>query len=367
MLEATSIASGASGKAGGLLAKWAYPSSIVPLSFRLHSELAAEHDGAAQWGYRMVGCGSIELEGRKERDLEATATDGVSLEKLFAAPKKGTKVRSLPEDLDWVVPELVRAYEPMAASGETAQVHPYRFTMSMMRLAEEAGAKVVLGRATQIQYSAAAAADGGRATGVTYLDKETKAEHTLLATHVVITAGPWTARVLPSAPIQGQRAHSITITPAKPVSAYCLFTEITTAGSGRSMSRAAPEMYARPNNEVYICGEGDREVALPETAADVMVDQERCEALVKHSASVSDHLRYGEVTVRQACYLPVVSGGGNGPLIGETGTNGLLLAAGHTCWGINNGPATGKIMSEFVFDGKATSANVKSLDPRNYM
>lgn len=59
LLEATSIAAGASGKAGGLLALWAYPTCLVPLSYRLHKELAAEHNGAERWGYRRLGCGSL--------------------------------------------------------------------------------------------------------------------------------------------------------------------------------------------------------------------------------------------------------------------------------------------------------------------
>ena len=41
-----------------------------------------------------------------------------------------------------------------------------------------------------------------------------------------------------------------------------------------------------------------------------------------------------------------------------------MLAAGHTCWGIQNGPGTGKLVGEFVFDGEAKSAKVKGLDPR---
>lgn len=40
LLEATTIAGGASGKAGGLLALWAYPNCIVPLSYRLHKEVS---------------------------------------------------------------------------------------------------------------------------------------------------------------------------------------------------------------------------------------------------------------------------------------------------------------------------------------
>lgn len=38
--------------------------------------------------------------------------------------------------------------------------------------------------------------------------------------------------------------------------------------------------------------------------------------------------------------------------------------AGHTCWGIQNGPATGLLISEFVFDGAVKSAKIDSLDPR---
>ena len=45
----------------------------------------------------------------------------------------------------------------------------------------------------------------------------------------------------------------------------------------------------------------------------------------------------------------------------------MFMAAGHTCWGIQNGPATGKIMSEYVLDGKVSSVeNVEGLDPRKF-
>lgn len=65
ILEATGIASAASGKAGGLLALWAYPSNIVPLSYQLHAELAAEHNGAERWGYRKLHCGSLSAQGSR--------------------------------------------------------------------------------------------------------------------------------------------------------------------------------------------------------------------------------------------------------------------------------------------------------------
>ena len=107
----------------------------------------------------------------------------------------------------------------------------------------------------------------------------------------------------------------------------------------------------------------DHLVPLPSSTADVVVDDARCQDIVDYCASFSDEMRDGTVLVRQACYLPLVETGG-GPLVGKTNTKGVYLAAGHTCWGIQNGPGTGMVMSEFVFDGSASSANVTSLDPR---
>lgn len=113
-------------------------------------------------------------------------------------------------------------------------------------------------------------------------------------------------------------------------------------------------------------GEGDSLVPLPDTADQVVVDQDRCQDIIDYVGSISTPLHEGEVTARQACYLPSVRTGG-GPLIGATGIKGLFMATGHTCWGIQNSCATGKIMSEFVFEGRAKSANVGSLDPRRVL
>ena len=126
-----------------------------------------------------------------------------------------------------------------------------------------------------------------------------------------------------------------------------------------------PEIYSRPNNEVYVCGSGDNVVPLPENTDAVEVSRQDCQNIVDAVASISDELGNGIVTSRRACYLPVINvGGSGGPLIGETGVPGLLLAAGHSCWGIHNAPATGKLISEIIFDGEATSADIRSLDPR---
>lgn len=422
VIEATRIAGGASGKAGGLLAVWAYPSNIVPLSFKLHQDLAHEHGGEDNWGYRKVSCGNLEASGRARRELERLGGQtGMSLGKRSGEKGKkatgGGKI-ALPKDLDWIMPDLVKGYEKMGGNKETAQVHPYQFTTAMARLAQERGAKVIIGSVTDINYTEASPtpppitppseansyltsppspalssvslnsfssshSTRRRVTSVTYIDRETNEPHTIPSTTTILAAGPWTSKLYPSAPISGLRAHSVTITPASPVSAYALFTEITIPPapsslsgqlsrhhSSRSIQTApvSPEIYSRPNNEIYVCGEGDMEVEVPETTADVEIDETRCDDLIAQVSSISDHIRLGRVTRKQACYLPILNvGGSGGPLIGETGTEGLMMATGHSCWGINNAPATGKLISEMVFDGKATSADIRQLDPRRIL
>lgn len=351
LLEASKIAGGASGKAGGLLALWAYPSSIVPLSYKLHAELAAEHDGAERWGYRKVHCGQIDCVGRpirtrprvagKDGEMDGqngSVSDSVSLQKRSKEALGKLRAAGVPADLDWVDAESLRLYDEMGDPSTTAQVHPYQFTTSMAALAQEKGAEIKEGASVKsINYSA----DGKAVKSVTYTDtlNGDKTE-TIEVSDVIVAAGPWTRSVLPEAPISALRAHSVTIRPSRPVSAYALFTQIKLPSNfegkgknGRGSQIVTPEIYARPKNEVYACGEGDHLVPLPPTSAAVQVDESRCQDIVDYVASISDELRDGEVTARQACYLPNVNASGSGgPLIGKTGVKGLILASGHTCW-----------------------------------
>ncbi|OQD75592.1 hypothetical protein PENDEC_c006G05585 [Penicillium decumbens] len=365
LLEASDIAGGASGKAGGLLAQWAYPSNIVGLSFALHAELAKEHDGKNRWGYRETNCGQVVIKGRAMTEKTEKKEGGESLQKRSAAAISKLKSARIPQDLDWIEPDLMRAYESMSGPGETAQVHPYLFTTSMAKLAQEKGAEIILAQVTDI------ARPKGKVESVTYTEKASGESRTIPASDVIVAAGPWTKAVLPEAPISAMRAHSVVIRPTRPVSAYALFTNIEVPAnfSPAKKSRptvATPEIYARPDDTVYACGEGDKEVPLPKTSAEVEVNPTYIQDIIDQVGSVSNVLRDGQVTARQACYLPNCTGPG-GPLVGLTHDKGLYIASGHTCWGIQNGPGTGKVMSEFVFEGKAKSANIGSLDPRNLL
>ena len=111
LLEATKIAGGASGKAGGLLALWAYPNCIVPLSYRLHYELAEKHGGAERWGYRAVHCGQIDMRGvlLKSNGLSEAKADSVSLQKRTQQVIGMLRAAGVPKDLDWVAAEGIKS------------------------------------------------------------------------------------------------------------------------------------------------------------------------------------------------------------------------------------------------------------------
>lgn len=430
IIESKRVAGGASGKAGGLLALWAFPQQIVPLSFNLHQELATKYNGEKEWGYRRLTTVSLEgdLTQVTEEDLEndfddeeedpeqehngegeeggeevtngekkngnssstplssssSTSTSTTSSSSSDSKPaKKYTKrqdqsrsrrsTRSeskLPKDLNWINSSLIDSCSELGGTDTTAQVHPYKFTNFILKKAVElskGSIELILGKVKEIEYSI----ESGSATGVKYEPTSIKDSDNvkdniieLSGDQIVMTVGPWTSKILPDCPISGLRAHSITVAPFKdqPVSPYAIFTEF----KKDSTSYISPEIYAR-QDEVYICGEGDSAVDVPETTDDVEVVTAKCDDLFDEVSKFSPNLRKGRILKRQACYLPVLEvPTSSGPLIGETNVNNLYLCSGHSCWGINNAPGSGKIMSELLLDGKAKSARISSLDPSLY-
>ncbi|KAG6078076.1 hypothetical protein E4U16_001849 [Claviceps sp. LM84 group G4] len=386
LLEAgASLASGASGKAGGLLALWAYPACIVPLSYELHATLAAEHDGPRKWGYRKLKCGSIEAVvssqtlGRMRQPQQHD--EGKAWEKLpkqDAAAQDKLEEGVLPKDLDWVNRDLVTNWAEMGSPGttETAQAHPLHFTTAIGQLAQQAGVQMRMNcRVNKI----VTLTSSSKKHKIEYLDRNTSETKELVdVTDVIVTAGPWTGRLLPRSKVEGLRAHSVVF--EADVSPYAIFTEIQLPSDfvpehraklqqkRMHKNRVDPEIYARPFGEAYACGEPDVAIPLPDTVDEVQCDEAQCDDIISYIKILSPVLGSAPIKTKQACYLPrhMRFGQESGPLIGPTSVEGLWVAAGHTCWGIQNGPATGKLMSEYIFDGAATSANIEKLDPRRF-
>ncbi|KAK8124263.1 uncharacterized protein PG998_000022 [Apiospora kogelbergensis] len=387
------IAGGASGKAGGLLALWAFPQNIVPLSFRLHDELAKEHGGDTKWGYRRCYASQVDCSARLPpgftggKDEDMTAADNAQsrdgneegaskgLHKDHKKSAKALKRLGAPEDLDWLDAE--KSLGGVRKHGD-ARKHG-------------AGAPrtVHAGYGPDGRGPGRQDRDGRQGHG--HQQKQRRQERrqrrlregreSRVAAHDRLRRGGWAVDVqlLPRIPVTASRAHSVVIKTPRTVSPYALFTAINlpsgfpsptpedrpgsttqTRQALRRMQIVEPEIYARPDGTAYACGPTDQTAPLPATNAEVEVDEARCRDILDQVGSISDDLgRDGRVLARQACYLPQ-----GGPFIGEVGgTQGLTVAAGHTCWGIQNAPGTGKLISEIVLEGVAKSAKLGGCDP----
>ena len=278
---------------------WAYPTCLVPLSYRLHRELAAEHNGAERWGYRRLGCGSLaaivkanDLQPRVSDHPPALAGNGTNGELPIQSTVSGDTTKDweklpkqdgraadllqdspLPPDLDWIDGRLVHHYEEMGTPGstETSQVHPFYFTNAMADLAKEKGADIRLrAKVTKIHDTRIAGVHS-----VSYEDRDTGESHTITqVTDVIVAAGPWTGKLIPRTRVEGLRAHSVVF--EADVSPYAVFTDIQLptdyvpdhrASQGqkrRHRGNVDPEIYARPFGEVYACGKGHHTLSAKE-------------------------------------------------------------------------------------------------------
>lgn len=355
LIEAVSPACSASGKAGGLLSNTAFPQSLGPLSFKLHAQLAKEFDGENTWGYRRLSTVSI-----------------------IGSDKPNVKTTPLPDELGWLKPNFVEAINYIGGPEDFAQVHPYYLTNFMIDHLKDLGVLTFIsgkvtdllanknGECIGVQYvpsnnsytanpSAYRPANGNANTTppTTYGESQR-----LLGDTVIVAAGPWTTRLINECPIVGIKVPSITVKPTAPVGPYALFTDLDLEKAGR----VTPEVYPR-KDEIYICGESSDD-PLPETADLITVDDRYADAIFSYGSALSTRISHGSINVKQACYLPVVdSPYTSGPFVGRTNVRNLMVASGHTCWGINNAPATGLLLAEILFEGRAHTVNARGLTP----
>ncbi|KAB8290558.1 hypothetical protein EYC80_010983 [Monilinia laxa] len=365
ILEATEIAGGSSGKAGGLLASWATPSCLAPLSFKLHAELAEKYNGILEWGYRRVHCADITYR-TQNKPLVSKSID----------------ITKIP---DWVDKAGIEEFTEIGRSENTAQVHPKHLTRYLLHLAEVEGVDLVIGSATSINYSLGKSA----VDSVSYIQDGTSKQ--IDATDVIIAAGPWSSTLDPRIPVYGVRSHSIIIKPSKPLSPYVLFPifdppffknstqyrdEDDMEWKNKETIIDNIEVYPRPgfhfgSEEVYVCGPNDYP-PLPETTDEVQLDSNMIVGIKDAASSISLAIANGEFMLGQACFRPQVrkhaEGEAIGPIVGGVpGVTGLWVATGHDEWGVQNSQGTGKILAGMVMRDELEGVDVKALDPRNFI
>ncbi|XP_074578506.1 D-amino-acid oxidase [Curcuma longa] len=342
VVEKSSVACAASGKAGGFLAlDWCDSSPLGGLaraSFHLHRSLAVALDGPTSYGYRPLDTLSLTL-----LSSASSASD--------AAPSI-----SLPR---WVDGPRARPPRTIGTTETTAQVHPQLFTRTLISVAaSKHGVEVVIAEAERVEV------EDGRVVGV----KLKGGDGRVIPTDTVVLAlGPWSNRspILSSLfNVSALKAHSIVLRPKAPdaITPHALFLSYQPTPGAKTLD---PEVYPRPTGEVYICGMS-KEAEVPEDPEEIHGESESISMLHEIAGTVSSHLRDGEVVAEQACFLPCTDDGL--PVIGEIpGIKGCYVATGHSCWGILNGPATGASLAELILDGNSTIADLKPFSPSRFL
>ena len=324
VVERSGVACAASGKSGGFLAlDWCDGSPLEPLaraSFALHAELARQI--RTDYGYRRMETFMMAAHERR------TVAGGHRVEAPHWLDGAGVVTSAL------------------GSTETTAQVHPARFTTALLDAARELGSTLRISVVDDVVLR------DGAARGVSVEGE------TIEADAVVLAMGPWTGRVarrlLPR--VHGLKGHSVTLAVAD-VPAHALFIDYRTA-DGR---RLEPEIFPRPDGEVYVCGMADP-APLPDSPEAVEVNEASCAILARAAGRVSTALAGARITRQQACYRPVTDDGL--PLIGRIpGVAGAYVATGHGPWGMLNAPATGLALAELITEGAASLIDLRAFDP----
>lgn len=327
VVERCGVACAASGKSGGFLAlDWCDGSPLGALarrSFALHAELAQTL--GIDYGYRRLTTLAVTTRAHGHRGAPPGAAE-----------------------LSWLDGSGA-AYAVLGTPTTTAQVHPEHFTKALLQAALARGAQLRMGCVDGLEVAQ------GHVRGV-YVDGQL-----LPADVVVIAMGPWSglaAQWLPLPPVMGLKGHSITLRPAAPIPAQALFVDYVTA-SGEHLE---PEVYPRPDGEVYLCGLSES-TRLPERPELVQPRPEAGSVLQRIAGNLSSSLADVQPQRVQACYRPITEDGL--PLLGRVpGVSGAYIATGHSCWGILNAPASGLAMAELIVDGEARSVDLTPFAPQ---
>lgn len=325
VVDRAGIASCASGKAGGFLARdWNDGSPVGPLtqkSFDMHEEVAR---ALSLPSYRRLTCKSVAVDGSGQKP-------------------GGAKLK----ELEWT--DLgVRGSRSMGDESTIAQVTPKQLVDGMWAHCESKGSDFRLGTAEGFEIEE----NGGRITGVV-IDGEPVAVDA-----VVCAMGPWgdvLTQLMPKLAMAGVKYHSVCMRSGRVLNEAVFFSGL-----------GDPEVYPRNDGDTYVTGFPDPPRQVQELPGQVEVKQDTIQQLVGTMRKVSSEMEHAEISAQNACYLPFTPD--SIPCMGAIpGVANAYVATGHGCWGILNSLASGLAMSELIVDGEAKSVNLKPFDPRKFV
>lgn len=343
IIERVAVASAASGKGGGFLARdWGDGSPTEALhkrSFALHEALAGE-----------LGLATY----RKIPTLSVVGGDGLEA----ATPL-----------VSWLDGEIAMCR--MMDEHGTAQVTPRELCEKLHEGAVKLGARAVTGEVVGVLFED----EGARAVGLEYVDETTGERRAVEADHVVVAMGPWSTRASEwfgiKVPMTGIRSTSVMYEASdavmkEPAALFC----------GEDENGCHLEVYPRSTGEVYLCGIGgsqyiDEKRLLPGGDCDrsdkITPDPSRVAAAMRSFGGLSKSIGGDgkEPIVTQACMRPCAPDAL--PILGPVdGIQNAYMATAHNCWGILWAPVTGEIIQQLIVKGK-TDIDISAFSPTRFM
>eukprot|EP00933_Yihiella_yeosuensis_P062634 TRINITY_DN65612_c0_g1_i1.p1 TRINITY_DN65612_c0_g1~~TRINITY_DN65612_c0_g1_i1.p1 ORF type:complete len:450 (+),score=103.86 TRINITY_DN65612_c0_g1_i1:83-1432(+) len=328
LIDRAGIASCASGKAGGFLAKdWNDGSPVGALtrkSFDMHDEVAKRLNLKS---YRRLTCKSVAVDGSGSKP-------------------SGAKLKNL----EWT--DLgVRGSQEMGDESTIAQVHPKELVDAMWSFAESKGSTFTKGVVESLTY----AEDGSK--GVRKISGAVVDGQSVPADVVVLSMGPWgnvLQEAMPDCQMLGVKYHSVLMRSGRVLNEAVFFSGL-----------GDPEVYPRNDGNTYVTGFPDPPRPVMEVPGEVEVREDICKRLTETMKKVSSEMDGAEVTLKQSCYLPFTTD--SVPCMGAApGHSNAYVATGHGCWGILNSLASGLAMSELILDGKSDSIDMRPFDPARF-
>lgn len=368
LLEAKSLASAASGKGGGFMARgWGDGTptqTLHELAFDMCEKLSNE---LGILSYRKLPVMSV--------------TPGPTTDVKQDNKQKNPKLASIiPSWLDGSVGRL----SSMGLGDDTAQVTPKEVVEKMLEYVNKSGrkpgVKLIIGKCIGIESRQH---DNGMkvVTGVRYLkDGQEEQEGLILpADDVIVSSGPWACQAeewfdgAVKLPMEGIKSTSIVWAPPTDDSGKATIVDATALFCGEDNRFGTHlEVYPRPDGTIYICGIGGSDyITTAELQSSAFLDE--CPAKtdrVKAASSAftmmsNSYATQGELSHAQACMRPCPPDAK--PYMGKiAGWNGAYINAGHNCWGIAWAPACGKAIAELVLEGDSLCVNLKPFDPARF-
>ncbi len=341
VVEMNGVASGASGKAAGILTPYSGSCdpgllALSPATLDLHAELAVSlpEITGIDHGYDERPHLRVAID---YEDISAL-TDWQSKRKAEGFEAQWLEPAEAKSLTDWLTADIVAAIE----CDFEPTVDANAFTTSVWAAAREGGAHLVQGRVVGLLEE-----NKGRAAGVKLDDGSV-----LRAGHVVIASGPWAGEagewIGHPVPVRPQKGQLLYLAPAKEGESPVSFGAMVKGG------------VVLPKRLTGTIVGATRE----EAGFDTTPTRDARDEILATAARLTNRIDPSDVVEHTACLRPIPQDGV--PLVGAApGWERVYLAAGHWSEGIHFAPVTGKWIADMIVDGES-EYDFTALDPARF-